>query len=316
MSRHLLAAIALSAALAGCGGSGPLGLPAPTAVPGLPAPLLVQVENAGAARPQSGLSGADIVYEYVAEGGVSRFTAIYFHGPDGRVGPVRSARLVTVKLQHLYQGALIYAGAGTYVQQQLQQQGMPGFDESSASGDLFRIDTRDPPHNLYTDAHHAADLRQRANLPDVSWQLWQRLTSASGGTPARRFTVPVSIEETPVFAWDAAAHGWTRTEPDTGPVNNQDTGQPLIAATVIVQQVTVTPAPQVVDVNGNIGVDHDLTSGGQAQVFTGGAMYPATWSQPAGGPPQYALAGGAPAPIAPGLVWICLVPTGEAATLG
>ncbi len=58
-------------------------------------PMGVMIENSLDARPQSGLSRADIVYEAVAEGGITRFLAIYLCGAsaeDVQVGPVRSAR--------------------------------------------------------------------------------------------------------------------------------------------------------------------------------------------------------------------------------
>ena len=308
--------VLLATALSACGAGQTSTSATPTPPPPPAAPLLVQVENAPAARPQSGLQGADIVYEYVAEGGVSRFTAIYLHGPAGRVGPVRSARLVTVKLQKQYAGVLAYAGAGTFVQQQLTAQGLPAVDEDTAHGDLFRIDTRQPPHNLYTDAHHAADILAGAKAPPVGYTLWPRSsTPPTGGVAASHVTVPVSQSETPEFTWDPALQGYTRTEPDTGLLIDEASGRPLLAGTVIVQQVAVTPAPQVVDVNGAIGVDHDLQSGGAAQVFSGGREFDATWSQPASGPPQYALAGGAAAPIDPGLVVICLIQSGETATI-
>ena len=316
MRAPLTTAILAALGLAACGGGESTTSAAATPPPAPAAPLLIQVENAPAARPQSGLQGADVVYEYVAEGGVSRFTAIYLQPPRGRVGPIRSARLATVKLQKLYSGVLAYAGAGTYVQQQLTQQGLPAVDEDSGHGDLFRIDTRSPPHNLYTDASHAADILSGAHAGAVSYSLWTRTPTPPEAAPrASRFTVPVSQFETPVFTWNPSAKGYTRTEGDTGLLIDAAAQAPLVAATVIVQQVAVTPAPQVVDVNGAIGVDHDLRSGGPAQVFSGGHEYDATWSQPDSGPPQYALAGGAPAPIAPGLVFICLVETGEVATI-
>jgi len=62
-------------------------------------PLLVMIENHEDARPQSGLSKADIVYEAVAEGAITRFMAVFYCGTaaysyegDYDVGPVRSAR--------------------------------------------------------------------------------------------------------------------------------------------------------------------------------------------------------------------------------
>lgn len=59
-------------------------------------PIAVMIENSVDARPQSGISKADVVYEAVAEGGVTRFLAIFYCGAaaeDVKVAPVRSARV-------------------------------------------------------------------------------------------------------------------------------------------------------------------------------------------------------------------------------
>src|SRR3990167_11294543 len=56
-------------------------------------PLGIMVENSTEARPQSGLSSADIVYEAVAEGGITRFLAIYYCEDASYVGPVRLTRI-------------------------------------------------------------------------------------------------------------------------------------------------------------------------------------------------------------------------------
>lgn len=55
-------------------------------------PLGIMIENSSSARPQSGLSSADVVYEAVAEGGISRFLAVFYCQDSDIVGPVRSAR--------------------------------------------------------------------------------------------------------------------------------------------------------------------------------------------------------------------------------
>ena len=112
------------------------------------APLLIQVENLSDARPQSGLKDASIVYEYVTEGGISRFSAIYLSPPNGKVGPIRSARLVTISLARLYGAIVVFSGGSTYVKGQIQSAGVPNFDENSANGDLFRDNSRAAPHNL------------------------------------------------------------------------------------------------------------------------------------------------------------------------
>lgn len=308
MGAAAAAGVLVASLLAGCGisGIGPVG--------GQSAPVLVQVENLSDARPQSGLQDAAIVYEYVTEGGISRFSAIYTSPPKGKVGPIRSARLVTIALAKIYGAIVVFSGGSTYVKGQIQSAGIPNADENSAGGDLFRDPSRNAPHNLYSDRSHLSDIASHLNAPPVSWSAWNRTAPASvtGGKPVSSVTVPVSQTEVPVFTYVASAGGWRRTEPDTGPFVDADTGAPLKASTLIVQQVDVKPTNQVVDVNGQTGVDHDVMSGGKAQVFTAGREFDASWSQGSSGPPSFSV-GNSPAPIAPGLVWICLVETGNSA---
>lgn len=287
----------------------------PTPLPPPPAPVIVQVENSVFGRPQSGLQQAAIVYEYVAEGGISRFSAIYPVPPAVMVGPVRSARLATISLLRLYQGVLMYSGGSEYINGVLGASGLPHFDEDSAAGDLFRVDSRSAPHNLYTDGAHMHNLLTKAQAPSVSYAFPVVSAAPGSGAAVRSFNVPVSDFEQPSWAWDETRFAWTRTEPDTGPFLDAQSGQPVQAATVIVQQVQVTYSQQVVDVNGVHGVDHKLTGTGPAQVFVYGREYNATWNQPDTGPPHFVLANGHPAPMAPGLLWIELVPTGSPATV-
>ena len=80
INRQLSTAACLAvAALAGCS---PSAAPAPTPTPSRPGPAMVQIENSILARPLAGLQQANIVYEYLAEGGITRMTAIYF-APSG-----------------------------------------------------------------------------------------------------------------------------------------------------------------------------------------------------------------------------------------
>jgi hypothetical protein len=278
------------------------------------APLLVQVENISDARPQSGLQDAAVVYEYLTEGGITRFSVIYTSPPKGRVGPIRSARLVTIALAKTYGAVLVFSGGSEYIKSQIQAAGIQHVDENGANGDLFRDKSRSAPHNLYSDGSHLSDIANHASAPSVTWSLWDRASadSVSGGRPVSRATVPLSNTETPTFTYDPSVHGWKRTEPDTGSFIEADANAPLVVSTLIVQQVSIKPSSEVEDVNGQHGVDHDITSGGKAQVFSFGREFDATWTQGASGPPSFSV-GDHPAPIASGLVWICLVPTGGTA---
>jgi len=311
--RRVWVAIPCAVLTAACGaGSSP---PTPTPTPAPPAPALIQVENLAAARPQSGLGAADVVYEYVTEGGISRFSAIFLHPPSTRVGPIRSARLVTIRLTQHYGAVLIYSGASTYVQQHVEQSGVHHFTETTAGAHVFRVGNRVVPHNLYTDGTGIGALVAQAGAPPVAWHLWTRVSKPpTTGPMVPSFQVPISFGETPTWTFDPANNGYTRREPDTGPFINADNRQPVVASTVVVQQVVVSVAPEVEDVSGAHGMEQNIDSGGPAQVFTGGHEFDVRWSQPAKGPPVFALPNGSPAPIAPGLVWIELVPVGNRAS--
>ena len=71
----------------------------PTDDPRLDQPVVsVKIENTPSARPQAGLDRADVVFEEIVEGGVTRFAALFHSDLPAEVGPVRSARLVDVPL--------------------------------------------------------------------------------------------------------------------------------------------------------------------------------------------------------------------------
>ena len=288
--------------------------PTPTPKPAaLAAPYIIQVENLNLARPQSGLSTADIVYEYETEGGISRFSTMFFTPPTATIGPVRSARLVTIRLVDVYNATLVYSGGSTYVVQTLADQGVRQYNETSAQGALYRISSRVPPHNLYTDGSHFAPLVQRVGPQSASYQLWTRTPQTAlppGGTPLPKFSVPVSASENPDYSYDAATGGYQRTEPDTGVLIDQDTQAPWEPKTIVVLPVAVTVAPEVEDVSGTFGLDFAIVASGPGQLAVGGQLYAITFTQGGSGPPQLTLANGQPAPVAPGQVLIELVRTG------
>ncbi|HEX2180590.1 MAG TPA: DUF3048 domain-containing protein, partial [Actinomycetota bacterium] len=74
--------------------------------------LAVKIDNHPRARPQTGLETADIVYEELVEGGLTRFMGVYHCGDAGDLGPVRSARAVDPDILVQYAPVLFaYSGA-------------------------------------------------------------------------------------------------------------------------------------------------------------------------------------------------------------
>lgn len=115
-------------------------------------PLAVMINNAPAARPQSGLSQADIIYEVLAEGGITRLIGI-FQSQAGieKIGPIRSIRPYLIRLGESYGGVLVHAGGSPEAYSIIQKQGKQDLDEIGNAGAFFwRSKDRKAPHNLYS----------------------------------------------------------------------------------------------------------------------------------------------------------------------
>src|SRR5207248_1365755 len=147
---------ALAIGLLACGNLTPTkqaaAQPTLTPTPTRPAPAMLQVENSPDAHPHSGLQNADEVFEYLTEGGITRFTVVFFDLKGSqKVGPDCSARLVALRLVQSYHGVLFYSGASDYVQGKIWDSKIPNYTDSSDGGRYFARDSsRVAPHNLFT----------------------------------------------------------------------------------------------------------------------------------------------------------------------
>jgi Protein of unknown function (DUF3048) N-terminal domain/Protein of unknown function (DUF3048) C-terminal domain len=304
-------AVALAAAvLAGCG-SGPVTL-APTPTPSRPGPAMVQVENSILARPQAGLQQADLVYEYLAEGGITRMTVIYFK-PAGnqRIEPVRSARPVTIRLWHAYRGVIFFSGANQKVLDTIAQQQIPALSEGSDGGIYFSRDpSRRAPHNLYTDGERLR-LGLSKHAPQVTYQLPKPGMPAASPAPAAatRVVFDQTNSHRVTYTYSASDGAYTYGT-ETGPLMDTDTGQPIKPVNVILIQVSHHDAG-FTDVLGAPAVDFDLVGTGPADVFTQGHHYPAKWDLSSPELPLKILgADGKLMRLPAGLTWIHLVDPG------
>ena len=319
--------------------SAPAATPTPTPAP-LTTPLLVQVENLYVARPQSGLSSANIVYEYQTEGGITRFTGIWYSLPPAAdlVGPVRSARPVDLRLLQIYDGVLLYSGASNYTLAQLNSSDLRQYSPDDAvvgSTVLYRVSSasappslQGAPHNLYSNGAELASFEQKIGMGPVAYHLWSRTPVTSlpaGGTAATSFQVPISPAEAPIFTYDTTSGAYQRSEPatsypGTGTLDDANTKAPWETPNVAILQVPVITVTADNEDSSNVpwvdGLDFGIgpNASGTGQLAVGGQLYTITWTQGASGPPQFTLANGQPAPIAPGQVMIELVAQGVTVT--
>ena len=123
-------------------------------------PLSIMVENSEGARPQSGLDKANIVYEVLAEGGITRFLAIYYDQDTEEVGPVRSARPYFVSKSLEHQAIYVHVGGSEEAYNFIKEENIDDINEFVDFQPFWRAQDRMPPHNLYTST---TKLRKEAN---------------------------------------------------------------------------------------------------------------------------------------------------------
>ncbi len=110
----------------------------------------VMIENSPDARPQSGLREADVVYEAIAEAGITRFLAIYQDTEPKYIGPVRSARPYYLDFLLPYDAGYAHVGGSPDALKQIKQLKVKDLDQFANSGAYERVSSRYAPHNVYT----------------------------------------------------------------------------------------------------------------------------------------------------------------------
>src|SRR6266480_1334067 len=145
------------------------------------APTIIQIENSTDARPQAGMQQADMVYEYISEGSIPRLTAVYWHPLPDLVGPVRSCRLITIRLELMYHGMIYCSGANDYVLGMVWKHPNLVNDYSHGAGNVYFRDnaTSDPPHNVMMHRNNVTALTAKQNLAAPLYDIAPKHADAS-----------------------------------------------------------------------------------------------------------------------------------------
>ncbi|OAB44638.1 DUF3048 domain-containing protein [Paenibacillus antarcticus] len=239
-------------------------------------PLAVMVNNAPAARPQSGLSKADMVYEVLAEGGITRLVAIFqSHSEAVTIGPIRSIRPYLIELGGLYQGLLVHAGGSPEAYSIIQKQKKEDLDEIGKAGAYFwRDKSRKAPHNLYSDTdklHEGANklkYEQEVAIPTYPFHTENEIIA---GEHASKVDITFLLKNYVVsYDYDDSKQVYKRSinnMPHVDLTNNMQ----LEAANVIVMGAD----HKVLDDVGRLSVDINL--GGEALIFQQGKLVKGNW---------------------------------------
>lgn len=284
-----------------------------TAVLDRPA-LAVKIENTAAARPQAGLESADIVYEELVEGGVTRFFAVFQSELPDLIGPIRSGRPIDAELLPPYDGILAYSGARDEVTSALQRTGTTLLIEGRSG--FFREGSRRAPHNLFGNASQlvATGLEIDDPSPAVGWLTFTPEPPA-GARDCSRADAGCDGSEVVVKMSNQAQTGWTYDEPagvyrreQNGTAQPTVSGDPVGAANVVILGARIVDGG-CCDTSGARYTDTVLTGEGRAIVLRDGRWYEGVWKK-ADATEHLSLetADGRPLTMKPGKTWIHLAP--------
>ncbi len=275
-------------------------------------PIVIQVDNAPAARPQIGLGRADIVYEAMAEGQVTRFSAVFGCRDAETGGPVRSARLIDLELVPEYQALLADSGASIGVTNELAAApDVPRINHGAYPAAYWRVGDRAAPHNLMTSTILLRQVAAEAGIPievEVGDGPAFKDDSPAPGN-IRHIAVPYSPWAQVSYDYDPGSNSWLRSMQGK-PHLDAETGRQLAAKNVIVQYVPSYDSNIIEDASGDRGLIFDLTGSGRVLVFRDGEVIGGTWSRPGSSAvTTYMDDAGRTIPLDRGPTWIQLVPT-------
>jgi hypothetical protein len=302
------------------------GLPAPNGAPTNRKPLLIKIDNAPAARPHYSITQADMVFEIIVEGGVTRLAAVFQAQDPAQIGSVRSARLVDRSLTPMVRGALVYSGTSAYAWSLISKDADQGkYVELSAdhAQGYFRVNFRTAPYNLFTSA-----VSQRQNLKQLGAETandipkWGFLVSSdhpatlagmSGGVAATEITIPYRADTSAVtYQYDAATKTYARFQNSAGKsVRDVDavTNKAVAASDVVIIQTEIWEVQDIVDAAGAFSNDMRMTGTGPATIFRDGLRQDGTWSRKDDNAPfTFKNAEGQQILLSPGQPWIHVVP--------
>ncbi len=273
--------------------------------------LAVKIDNTAKARPRIGVNSADVVYVEPVEGGATRLNAVFSTRVPGQVGPVRSARTSDGAILQPY-GAVAFAYSGGSAGTVSQLRRTPLLHVSmDSSGEGFRRErSRPAPYDVVGDPSVLLARSGGSSVPgDVGFRFGPL---PAGGSPVRSASTRYDLA-TLQFVWSAQQSRWLLTTDGTPDV---DSGGLQVGPTTVVFQHVPVVASGNSDVNGAVTPDVVLTGSGPATVLRDGRAFAAQWARPAGSGPTSFTIGGAPLPFAAGQVWVVLVATTQAVTLG
>jgi hypothetical protein len=234
----------------------------------------VMIENSPDARPQSGLKNSGVVFEAIAEGGITRFMVLYQQEKPQIIGPVRSLRLYDVDWLAAFDAGIAHVGGSLYALNEIRNGSYKDLDQFFNSGSYWRASDRYAPHNVYTSFDRLDALNSAKGYTKSSFTGFERTDGAAAKKlTATNITIDISSYlYNSTYSYSSKTNTYTRSQGGAIHTDRED-GKitPSVVIAMMVNEKTVMQD----------GYREDITTigSGKATIFQNGTAISATWSK-------------------------------------
>ena len=264
----------------------------------------VMIENSPDARPQSGLKNSGIVFEAIAEGGITRFLVLYQQEKPSLIGPVRSLRLYDIDWFAAFDASIAHVGGSYYALQEVRNGSYRDIDQFFNSSYYWRSSDRYAPHNVYTSSEKLDALNASKGYTSSNFTGFTR-TDASPSEVTNATSIDITISSylyNSHYDYDASTNTYLRSQAGEAHQDRED-GQitPKVVIAMRVDEITVYED----------GYRQKITTigSGSAVIFQNGTVTNATWAKTSKTSQiTFTDANGNDVPLVRGQTWIAAVP--------
>lgn len=266
----------------------------------------IMIENSPDARPQSGLKQSGVVFEAIAEGGITRFLTLHQQDKPQLIGPVRSLRMYYVDWLAPFNASVAHVGGSAAALTEVRSGGYRDIDQFFNPGTYWRATDRYAPHNVYTSFEKLDALNQAKGFTESVFTGFSRVDGKASAAPdATSISMVISGPTyNSSYTYDAATNSYLRSQAGAPHLDRED-GQ-INPAVVIALKVGMTKIFED-GYRESIGT----TGTGEAIIFQNGTAQTVTWHK-ADRATQLSFtdAAGKDVPLVRGQTWISAIPNG------
>lgn len=267
----------------------------------------IMIENSPDARPQSGIKQAGIVFEAIAEGGITRFLTLHQQDKPSIIGPVRSLRLYYVDWLAPFNASVAHVGGSAAALAEIRSGNYRDIDQFFNGGYYWRATDRYAPHNVYTNSEKLDALNKAKGYTESTFTGFTRADGKAVAAPnASNITINISgpLYNTS-YTYDKINNRYNRFLAGA-PHNDRELGQ-VTPSVVIALKIDMAKVFED-------GYRESMTTTGQgrAEIFQNGTVQEVTWHKADRfSNLTFTDAAGKDVPLVRGQTWISAVPNGS-----